>query len=203
MTGRLNRFLYSILRRVTLWQVTILLTLVVIAWSIVVWAHYLQTEEEHIKTVHVWTPDYAVSMHSLFSGGLQLDSAYSGAVYWKDTHPFSEYQKLDATANFVALVGGDQIRYLAVLRNTDGTVSVARATVALEIPGKDILETQTFSFDPAIGMVTVRYARSLLKILAVGVMSPFVIWFFINILMGIVCGFRWNAPIFTLKRVSA
>lgn len=100
-------------------------------------------------------------------------------------------------------MGDNQIRYLAVLRDADGTVSVARTTVFFKIPGSRIVEAQTVSFDPATGMVTAHYERPLSRFLSIGVTLPFLLLLLANILVGAVLGFAWNTPVFPLKRVPA
>lgn len=193
MAGKLNRFLYGV-RRLTPGHITALLFLVAAVFCVSFLWQSFKMEREHTVTAQVWVPDNAASIYNL-SEGLQFD-------YWKDTHTFGEYQKLDATANLVALVG-DQIKYLAVLRNAEGKVSVARTTVSLGLPGRGIREVRSVSFDQANGKVTAQYSWSLATVLTLGLLAPFIAWVLASLLIAYACRSKWNEPVFPLKRAPA
>lgn len=202
MVGKLNRFL-RVVHRLKIWHIMALLALVAIVWGVGLWLHYLQAEKEHIETVHVWTPDHAVPINSLFGVGLRLDSGYDGAIPWTDTHTFGEYQKLDAVANFFAVVG-NQIRYLAIVRKSDGTVSVARTTIFANIPDPGfLLELRDVTFDPVTGMVTAQYTRPLSQILNLGMALPFFMWLLVGLIVAMACGLKLNKPVFSLRCTPA
>lgn len=200
MAGKLNRFLRGIHSLKLQHIIMALLALVAIVWGISLWVPYLQAEKEHIETVHVWTPHRAVPIESLFVG-----SGYPRSILGKDTHTLGGYQQLnqlEVVANFFAREE-NQIRYLAIVRKSDGTVSVARMTISANIPARGLLEVRNITFDPATGMVTAQYARPLFQLLVFGVILPSLFWLFVSILMAMVCGSRWNAPMFPPKRVPA
>lgn len=199
MTGKLKRFLRGV-RRLTPWHITELLFLVAAVFCVSFLWQSFKMEREHTATVQVWVPNNAASIHNLL-GGLELRSGYTASVVWKDTHTLGEYQKLDAAANFVALVD-DQIKHLAVLRNADGTVSIARTTVSLGLPGRGIREMQTVSFDRATGKVTAQYSRNLAMVITLGLLAPFVAWLVASLLIAYARRFKWNEPVFPLKCAS-
>ena len=186
------------------WHIVVLLALVAIAWGVGLWAYYLQIEKEHIETVHVWTPDHAVTIKSLLGGSLQFGSGSQGLVFlWKDTHTPEEYQQLDTVVNFFD-VEENQIRYLGIVRKSDGTVSVARATIPLKIPDPGfLLEKRDVIFDPATGMVTAQYTRPLMKLMTFSVIIPLIVWAIVSILVAMARGFKLDKPMFSPKRVPA
>ena len=192
MTGKLRG-----VHRLTPWHFIKLLFVVALGVCLTALVLGLKTEKEHTATDHVWVPGNATSIYDLF-GYLQFRSGFQDSVFWKDTHTFGEYQKLDASANFFVLVDG-QIRYLAVLRNADGTVSVARTKVSPKIPKKGFWETRIVSFDLVTGQVTAQYARALDQVIYSAV-APFLLWLLVSILMGMARGLKWSEPVFPLKR---
>lgn len=200
MIGKLKRFLHGVLR-LKPWHITIPLFLVAVVFCVGLLWQGLRMEKEHTVTTQVWVPDNAISLFDLF-GYPELRSGYQDSVSWEDTHAFGEYQKLDAAVSFIALVD-DQMKYLAVLRNADGKMSVARTTVALGLPRKDIREMRTISFNQATEKVTAQYSRALDLVIVLGLLVPFGSWLFASALIAYVCRSKWNKPVFPVKRVSA
>ena len=188
------------IHRLTPWHFSLLLFAVALGVCLVLVVLGFRTEKENTVTVHVWVPDNAASMHDLFGAYLRLGPSYNDAIPWKDTHTFGEFQELDAAINFFVLVDS-QIKYLAVLRNADGTVSVARMTVSSEIPAKGSWETRVVSFDPTTGGVTAQYARNFVMIVLSGVL-PILTWMFVTAVMAL-ARVRWNEPVFSVRRAPA
>lgn len=187
-------------RKLTLRRLFLVLLAVALVVCLVLVALGFKTEKEGTVTTYVWVPDNAISTHDLFGEYLQLNPSYESAVLWKDTHLFGEYQKLNASVHFFVL-SGSKLRYFAVLRNADGTVSAARTTVSPEIPAQGFWETRTVSFDPATGEVTAQYARSLSSVIVLG-LTPLLIWL-IGFLVTVLARAQWDEPLFSLKRASA
>lgn len=185
----------------TFLHVVILLALVPISLSIMSAIRYLQIEKEHTETANIWTPDHAVPLHRLFDGNLRFGSGSQDAVLWKNTHTPDEYQALDAMAHFF-VVYGSQIRYLAIVSTSDGTVFGARMTISAKISDESFFESRNVTFDPVTGIVTAQYRRLLWPLL-LAIFLPFAIWLFVSFMIGPNRWSRWNTPIFTPKRVPA
>lgn len=187
-------------RRLTPGHLSLVLLVVALGACLVLLVLGFKTEKESTVTAYVWVPDNAISMHDLFGGYLRLSPSYGSAVPWEDTDTFGEYQKLNASVNFFVL-SGSQIRYFAVLRNADGTVSAVRTTISPEIPARGFWETRTVSFDPATGEVIAYYTRDLVGVIGFGVLS-LLIWLIVTMVM-FLARVRWDEPMFSMKRARA